>query len=74
MLDFLCYDLFPKKVDGRKEYLMSAACCRLIWPLIRDERSRRAIVEAEVMADHPDLPELPGDVVSEAQAAYIESP
>src|SRR4051812_33282022 len=42
-------------VEGRAEerqlQRFSAACCRRIWPYLTDERSRRAVVVAELDAD-----------------------
>ena len=42
MLEFL-----GKAADDRALRRFACACCRRIWTLIRDERSRRAIVVAE---------------------------
>jgi hypothetical protein len=48
MLHFILWKARP---SHRKLRLYGCACCRLVWPLLQDERSRRAVEVAEAFAD-----------------------
>jgi hypothetical protein len=46
MLEFL-----HGKASGRRFHLLACACCREIWPLLGDDRSRAAVEVSEAFAD-----------------------
>ena len=68
ILDLL--DDLPATVSSRKVRLFVAACCRRVWPLLVDERSRQAVAAAEGFADGKiDRPDLIG-AWTEAEAVW----
>ena len=57
----------------RKRELFGAACCRLIWPLITDERSRRCVEYMEQQFDEDQsLPLEEGNAIHRAAGQVID--
>ena len=65
LLNFL-----DSRLSRRKMRLVIYSFCRLVWHKFTDERSRRAVIAAEVAADAPNPDEILRSVLDEAIAAY----
>ncbi len=65
MLKFL-----PGKWSARKLRLISCGCCRAIWTLLVDKRSRIAVRKLEEYADNLEFERLRQDAYNTANAAY----
>jgi hypothetical protein len=61
------------RATDRKRRLFAAACCRRIWHLLSDERSRRAVGAAEREADGLVGPEERHQATLEAALAFAEA-
>jgi hypothetical protein len=44
-------EYLPQGKYGRKRLLFACACCRKVWPLMKDERGRKAVEVCERHAD-----------------------
>lgn len=63
-------DYLDGRLSHRKLRLVICSFCHLVWDKFTDERSRRAVIAAEVAADAPNPDEILRSVLDEATAAY----
>jgi hypothetical protein len=70
MLEHVRQTIRVGRAEGRKNYLLAVACCRLAWELLEDERLRRGVLWAEAFADDTEDPAEWPDIVSGVYHAY----
>lgn len=69
----MLYALLKAKKSGRKFRLFACSCCRRVWPLLSDPRSRHGIEVAEACADGLSTDSLTAEAFNAASAAYSDS-
>src|SRR5262249_29263517 len=57
----------------RKMQLFACGCCRLLWDILADKRSRKAVRKLEDFADDLENTQLRRDALNIANAAFLES-
>jgi hypothetical protein len=72
MLDYVRQTIRVGFAEGRKNYLLAAACGRLIWDQIEDERLRLGVTWAEEFADDVDDVNARGEVTNGVWSAYSD--
>ena len=82
LADLYQRNLISSAAGRRKFQLFACGCCRLVWPLLADARSRKAVAKLERYADRirgvyrgsadPEIDRLRRDAYNIANAAYID--
>src|SRR5437868_11581940 len=61
------------RISDRKLRLLACSCCRLLWPMLTEERSRTAVATSERYADAAASEEELSTAESEARTAAQEA-